>query len=290
MKLTIRHQISIALPEGTGRAVQHLLLTPRSGPTQTIGDWKIEMPGMAEAAGFSDAYGNRAHLVAQLKPPEELVVVAAGSVETHDRNGVLGRPQGEPVPGLFLRATALTQPDAQTLSAMEGHGGRGRIALLHALMEHVGLGPIDPVQAQENPAQTQNMGEMSQSMGDMTQTLEAMIQTMDTPLQSAPRRKLTGPDMAHAFIGAARALGIPARYVTGYLAAEDEAPTFFHAWAEAFDDGLGWIAFDPLLQVCPTERHVRLAVGLDATSATPVRAVPAGEPPMPSTLMVEVAQ
>ena len=50
-----------------------------------------------------------------------------------------------------------------------------------------------------------------------------------------------------------------------------------HAWAEAFDDGLGWIGFDAQYQLCPTERYVRLAVGLDAETALPVRTVPVAE-------------
>jgi transglutaminase-like putative cysteine protease len=79
---------------------------------------------------------------------------------------------------------------------------------------------------------------------------------------------------AHGFIGALRSFGIPARYVTGYVAGEDGGPSMFHAWAEAHDDGLGWIAFDPALGYCPTDRHVRVAIGLDAISAAPVRVVP----------------
>ncbi|HNU09620.1 MAG TPA: transglutaminase domain-containing protein, partial [Pyrinomonadaceae bacterium] len=44
--------------------------------------------------------------------------------------------------------------------------------------------------------------------------------------------------------GAARALDIPARFVSGYVADTDDAPAY-DSWAEAWDDGLGWIAFDP---------------------------------------------
>ena len=51
----------------------------------------------------------------------------------------------------------------------------------------------------------------------------------------------------------------------------------FHAWAEAYDEGLGWIGFDARLQICPADRHVRLAAGLDASGTRPVRMVPAGD-------------
>ncbi len=77
------------------------------------------------------------------------------------------------------------------------------------------------------------------------------------------------------FIAAARLLGIPARYVTGYLR-DPERPDDEHdphAWAEGWIDGLGWVAFDCSLGACPVEGHVRLTVGLDAQDAAPVRAV-----------------
>ena len=65
--------------------------------------------------------------------------------------------------------------------------------------------------------------------------------------------------------------------MTGYLAGAEDGLPAFHAWAEAHDDGLGWIGFDARLQVCPTDRHVRLAAGLDASGTRPVRMVPAGD-------------
>ena len=69
----------------------------------------------------------------------------------------------------------------------------------------------------------------------------------------------------------------PARYVCGYVAAGDGHEGGLHAWAEAFDDGLGWIGFDAVHQICPTARYVRLAVGLDADCTLPVRTVPVAE-------------
>jgi transglutaminase-like putative cysteine protease len=82
-------------------------------------------------------------------------------------------------------------------------------------------------------------------------------------------------DQAHVFIAAARAAGIPARYIGGYVwsgadPARAAEPFASHAWAEAFDAGAGWIGFDPSNGVWATTAHVRVAVGLDYRQAAPI--------------------
>ena len=262
MKVTIDHEIRINLPAGASRAVMHVLLTPRNGPGQTVAGWKVDIAAEANPVIFSDAFGNRAILAAHAKPPDEWVVRASGDIETEDKNGVLGRVQGDPVPRLFLRQTELTQPPPELVVPFEDQArGRDRIGLLHALMTTTPK--VMRSKAPKRGAQSQ-----SQSQGGPSQS---QVQTLTPPPTNA---RPTPPELAHTFIGAARALGIPARYVTGYLARESAAAAAMHAWAEAYDEALGWIGFDPMLQVCPTDRHVRVAVGLDATSASPLRSSP----------------
>jgi transglutaminase-like putative cysteine protease len=70
----------------------------------------------------------------------------------------------------------------------------------------------------------------------------------------------------------ARHLGIPARYVTGYLVTGVGASSSAaHAWAEFLVPDLGWVGFDAANGQCPTEHYVRVASGLDAASVAPVR-------------------
>lgn len=275
MQISVQHQISVALGEGVGRAVQHLLLTPQSGPAQTVREWRVEVEGLDDPHGFMDAYGNRALLASQSRPPAELVISVSGLVETHDRHGVLGRIAGEPVPALFRRATPLAKPIGAIVSRLRAlpRSGPDRIPFLHALMGRVGevLAPTETTQSQ-----SQEMGGQSQSQSQ----------------GSANGSRLPGAaaDYAHAFIGAARALEIPARYVSGYLYEDDVPAAGPHGWAEAWDDGLGWIGFDPLLEICPTDRHVRVATGLDALSAVPVRSVPVIGSPADLSLVVSAGQ
>ena len=265
MRITVRHRIEVKVGEGNPRAVQHLLLTPLPSRLQTVAEWRIEAPGMDDATGFIDAFGNRAHLSSQTVPEARFAIEASGVVETHDRNGVVGRLDRDPVPSLFRRVTPLTKPVGAVTSRFRSapREGKDRIALFHALMTRVGEVLGEQAEAQSQ-SQSQSQDGAGQSQGQ-SQDAEAVAEAAD---------------FAHLFIGALRALDVPARYVTGYLApADGDTLSGLHAWAEAWDDSLGWIAFDPMLNLCPGERHVRLASGLDAVSAVPVRSVPAIEPP-----------
>jgi transglutaminase-like putative cysteine protease len=79
-------------------------------------------------------------------------------------------------------------------------------------------------------------------------------------------------------IALARSVGMPARYVSGYLQSDaDGLPhEAAHAWAEIWLDTLGWVGFDPANRVCPDERYIRLASGFDAQDAAPIRGVAQG--------------
>jgi transglutaminase-like putative cysteine protease len=91
-------------------------------------------------------------------------------------------------------------------------------------------------------------------------------------------------DFAHILLGALRMRGLPARYVSGYLApgraAESSASIeevvggyASHAWVEVFLPGPGWFGLDPTLGATPGLQHIRLAYGFDYGDAAPVRGV-----------------
>ncbi|HWV20912.1 MAG TPA: transglutaminase family protein [Devosia sp.] len=257
MRIAIDHRLSVTVPQGTAQAVFHLLLTPPSGPTQTVESWSVEGPGIGNAGRFTDGFGNAAHLVNQLRPEGEITIRVRGEVTTRDTHGVLGRPAGEPVPALYRRLTDLTRAPARLHSPFRD-SRENRLSICHALMARVG----EALGLPETPDAPRQM----QADGGQEQALETGEVATQRP---------GAADYAHLFIGAARALDIPARYVVGYRLADGEDG--LHAWAEAFDEGLGWIGFDPFMQICPTERYVRLAIALDAETAPVLRTVPIAE-------------
>ncbi|MFN3869487.1 MAG: transglutaminase domain-containing protein [Hyphomicrobiaceae bacterium] len=241
MLIRVHHRTRYVYDTETRYSVQTLRLTPQSFDGQRVLEWKIDAPGMEKAGSFRDCYGNMVHQITVTRPHTDVVVDVTGFVETFDRAGVVrGLVEVAPV-SVYLRRTPPTEAsDAIRKLATVGEG-LDYVARLHALM-HATRDAIDYV-----PGATNAHTSAAEALDD---------------------GKGVCQDHAHVMIAALRSLDRPARYVTGYLVGEAEAG---HAWVEAFVDGLGWVGFDPANRVCPTDTYVRLAAGLDAATATPVR-------------------
>jgi transglutaminase-like putative cysteine protease len=101
-------------------------------------------------------------------------------------------------------------------------------------------------------------------------------------------------DLAHIMIALARRIGIPCRYVSGYLSTSSECRDrstegATHAWVEAFLPELGWIGFDPTNDLLAFERHIRAAVGRDYADVPPTRGVFRGEAGSELSVLVTVS-
>jgi transglutaminase-like putative cysteine protease len=84
-------------------------------------------------------------------------------------------------------------------------------------------------------------------------------------------------DRAHVFIAAARQLGFPARYVSGYMMDEHAAGEATGcAWAEAYVEALGWVGFDATDNISPEDNYVRVAIGRDHRDAAAISGIPSG--------------
>ena len=100
----------------------------------------------------------------------------------------------------------------------------------------------------------------------------------DTGTEALEQGQGVCQDHARIFCALCRTLGIPARYVSGYLshAAGQEAHAWSHAWADAYVEHLGWVSFDPSNRTGVTESYIRTAIGLDYAGAGPIRGVRSG--------------
>jgi transglutaminase-like putative cysteine protease len=81
-------------------------------------------------------------------------------------------------------------------------------------------------------------------------------------------------DFAHVLLVMLRIVGIPARYVSGYICPKGQelrGEGATHAWVEAYIPFHGWLGFDPTNNCIVSDRHVRLAIGRSFTDCTPVK-------------------
>jgi len=108
--------------------------------------------------------------------------------------------------------------------------------------------------------------------------------TVATPLEEVlAKRRGVCQDFSHLAIACLRSLGLPARYVSGYLRTRPPegkkrlvGADASHAWFSVYCPSTGWLDFDPTNNILPAEEHITLAYGRDYTDVSPVTGVITG--------------
>ncbi len=264
MLITVRHVTRYRYAEPAGYTIQCLRLAPPSFKGQRVLEWRVHVPASGPPLVYRDGFGNTVHLVTVNAGHDELLVEAAGRVETEDCNGIVtGLAEVSP-PRVFMKETPQTKADAAIRALVADLDGGTSLEKLHALVAAV-HGRVEYV-----PGATDSHTSAAEALADGRGVCQ---------------------DHAHIFVAGARTLGVPARYVTGYLVLDGvSAAQAHHAWAEAWVEGLGWVGFDVANRVCPTDRYVRLACGLDAGYAAPIVGSRRGGAAETLDVSVEVAQ
>ncbi len=253
MTLSIRHTTHYAFAEPVVHALQRLRLTPKETQGQRIIDWSMALENAHAELEYDDQHFNHVTLIALDPGAREVTVTCAGTVETDDNAGVIGRHSGHLPLWSFLRQTALTRPGAK----------------LRALLREVS-GPI-------NEAPLDFLHALSALIRDRVAYEAGRTHSATTAEEAMQHGYGVCQDHAHIFIGAARAAGIPARYISGYLMMDDRIDQeATHAWAEAHVEGLGWVGFDVSNGICPDPRYVRVATGSDYRDAAPITGISIG--------------
>lgn len=249
MLLSIDHVTTYRYDAPVRGVVQSQRLTPSVFDGQWVRDWKVTVTGGVQGAGFRDGAGDWVQGVTVQGPVEEIVVRVRGTVETADLAGVLRGHREIVPPEAYLRETPATEPDVALRSLAEvAEGVEARLDAAHALMNAV---------------------------ADALEYEPGATHAATTAAEALKLGRGVCQDHAQVMCAAARAAGIPARYVSGYLfvADKDEPHEAAHAWAELWTPGLGWVGFDAANRWCPDDRYVRLASGLDARAAAPIRGI-----------------
>jgi transglutaminase-like putative cysteine protease len=254
MRLVVSHRTVYHYDSPSSGLAQLLRMTPSDGPGQAVLSWSVADERGRRPRCFVDGFGNLTHLHTRRRPHARVEVRVEGVVETRDTFGVQGFAGDRLPPGYFARTTPLTAPHPaiETL-AQEAREGSDALDRLHRLMALV----------------SERVAYRPGATGVGTTAAEALLAGAGVC-----------QDHAHLYVAAARALGHPARYVSGYVQADagEAGGLASHAWAEAWHPELGWIGFDASHGICPSDRYVRVAVALDYEGAAPLRGVRRGAP------------
>ena len=250
MRLAVDHETHYIYESPLRFSTQYLRLMPRDSARQKVVEWRIEAP--ARCVQTQDGYGNVLHVLTIDQPTSEIRIRAVGVVDTAPAADEPSDFVGVPLsPLLFLRTTLRTEADAAIEAFAEPF--QSRAGMLEGLRE---LASAIHRRMPFRPGETH----VASSAAEAFAIGSGVCQ-----------------DHAHVFIACCRRLGVPARYVSGYVFSPGHAESHVasHAWAEAWV-GERWRSFD-VANDCPAgEDHIKLAMGADYFDACPVRGVRVG--------------
>lgn len=248
MQLYIQHSSRYRYAEQVSYSIQHLRLTPRHDPCQTILDWQISAPGQLRAQ--RDAHGNLMHTLTITAPHNEIPIVVEGVVET--LNAPILLPRGETLsPLAYLAPSPLATAD-EAIRAFARNAA----------------GTADTMRAQ--------VLRLMAAVSEIINYVPGSTEVYHNAAEVFAQQRGVCQDQAHVFIAACRTVGIPARYVSGYIHTEHEH-TASHAWADVWlADEAGWLACDITHNRLAYDCFCRLAVARDYLDASPIRGMRRG--------------
>lgn len=241
MKLMVNHQTHYMYTAEVRNSIQYIKMMPSNNAHQQVHSWDISVPGNKEIR--KDAFHNLWMTCSQREPYHSLTIMAQGIVELNPahQSGLNDSIN----PNLFLQPTESTQCNAAMKDFAQRHvpalTRQHLIGLAQALLEHVPY--------------ISNSTSVQGSAIDAFESRQGVCQ-----------------DHSHIFIAMCKYLGLPARYVSGYLYAQNASHLASHAWAEVFVDQT-WYCFDVSNLVFTPSSHVYVAIGRDYWDVAPVRGV-----------------
>jgi transglutaminase-like putative cysteine protease len=281
---SIRHVTRFSYETPVSESLMEVRMQPRSEGAQRCLRFELGVSPRARVLAHLDYLGNSVHHFDTPPRHTELTITARAQVQI------------DPLPGVPAAV------DASAWTELEQIAARGEqwdflapsrfAAWTPALLEYTGhaRAPIDAV--------TDPLTAMRTLMAAVHREFEYVPKStrVDSPIDEAlAARRGVCQDFAHIMIAAGRRIGVPCRYVSGYIAPRlekdraDRTASATHAWVEALLPGLGWVGLDPTNNVEADLRHIRVAVGRDYADVPPTRGVFKGSTKSTLAVAVEVA-
>ena len=259
-KFTIHHTTKYTYDAPVRDSTNQMMLYPVKDMYQQVLRHDLTITGNPLVEVYEDYYGNEVGSFMRSGPHSELVIDSRVEVITEPR----------PLPEIdkttedqwaYLQQIRLQVPYIDFLKVEQFEGNKEVSAMLETSKSHQ-LKPLDAIL------------QLNKYVYDNFQYIQG-VTNVETGLDEIWKLKAgVCQDFAHLLSALLRMIGIPARYVSGYVCPDKtgmrgEGAT--HAWAEAFIPFYGWLGFDPTNDCLATDLHVRLAVGRNFRDCSPVK-------------------
>lgn len=251
-------------------------LVPRPTRWQVVHDATVRLvPPATEWDSFLDAFGNFVNQFGLHEPHDEMVVEALSVVEVSERPRPVDDTSWEHVVGIADEASGELAIDTGMFRSASPLIDVPALAGSFGAITNEVFTPGRPI---------------VEALDALCQTIfhgfefDAAFSTLSTPLDEVlTARRGVCQDFAHLAVGCLRSLGLPARYVSGYIetlpppgAERLVGADASHAWCSAWTPQAGWVDFDPTNGHLPVNDHITVGWGRDYSDVTPVRGVMIG--------------
>lgn len=275
MKYKVTHTTEFIYEARVGLCYNEARLKPKTLPDQRVlsSSWKID-PQPYDFYERLDYFGNNTAYFSIQQPHDKLIVTVNSFVETSE---VFVPNDGGQIAWEKARDTILLGRSPELIEASQFVLDSPRVKISKMLSEYA---------RSSFPAGRPLLAAVHDLMRRIFEefTYDPEFSTISTPLKDVMKhRSGVCQDFAHLAIGCLRSMGLPARYVSGYI--ETEPPKgkerlvgadASHAWFSVYTPDVGWLDFDPTNNQMPSERHIKVAWGRDFSDVTPLKGVAFG--------------
>ncbi len=256
MLFSIEHRTGLRYSEMTLESVMEMRVHPRVDERQVVRQFDVSVSPESRVVFHVDWLGNTVHQFSLLRSHDEVSILSRALVET--------RPTGVELEKLIAPLQGLIND--------------------HRWRDFLGFdGPVRPDERLSNFSNSLGLRDVNR-VGDAIRLVmgharelvkyrRGVTTTTSTVCDVLDAKVGVCQDFAHLGLSLLRGLGVPCRYVSGYLFQENEPELESHAWCEAYVPGVGWVGFDPTHGNLINENYVSVAAGRNYADVPPHRGV-----------------
>jgi len=273
-RLRIEHQTGFSYGGDVTASYNEARMLPVSTDSQFVLNSSLDIEPSTSVNQYVDYFGTRVAAFDVLSPHSALSITARSLVEVRPR----------PLEHIDITWDALEREANRSIETVE------QLSLTNRTRPHDEVAELARSIASQHDHPGRAAHAISVAVGDAVEYMYGVTGVHSTAAEAWEARKGVCQDMAHIALGALRSVGIPARYVSGYLHPRPSAEVGVavtgesHAWIEWFAGE--WQGFDPTNNIEIGDRHVLVGRGRDYGDVPPLRGVYAG--PFKSNLHVKV--